>query len=228
MARELAKIGKPVDKEDWFTSPMTVNAYYEPWTNRMVFPAGILQSPFFSSKSGSAANFGAFGTFAGHEITHGFDDQGSKFGGDGSLTNWWAPETLAKFRAKTECLRDQYSAYEVLPQLKVNGALTLGENIADAGGLKLALRAYRARYSGSKGQTVAGGFSEDQQFFLAFGQAWCSKETEERSRLAVLTDQHAPPRFRVNGSLSTLPEFAEAFACPTGAPMRPATACEVW
>jgi hypothetical protein len=171
----LGRIGKPVDRNLWQISPATVNAYYHPLKNHMVFPAGILQSPFYSTKAGIAVNLGGMGMIVGHELTHGFDDTGSQFAGNGNMENWWEPEVATQFLAKQQCVIEQYSGYEALPGLAINGQLTLGENIADMGGVKLAFHAYRALRAGAGDPAVADGFSEDQQFFLAVGQAWCAK-----------------------------------------------------
>jgi predicted metalloendopeptidase len=171
---------------------------------------------------------GATGETIGHELTHGFDDEGSRFDADGNLASWWEPETRKRFEAKIQCVVDQYSAYEALPGAKVNGKLTLGENIADIGGLKLAFRAYRALRTGAGQRVVADGFDEDQQFFLSFGQSQCTKWREERMRTLLQTDTHSPHRFRVNGSVSNMPEFASVFSCPVGKTLNPETRCEVW
>jgi putative endopeptidase len=226
--RRLAKIGKPVDRDEWQMSPPTVNAYYDPQRNHMVFSAGILQPPFYSVSSNVPVNLGGIGMVVGHELTHGFDDEGSQFAGNGNLENWWEPEVGKKFKEKTTCVADQYSSFEAQPGLKVNGRLTLGENIADMGGLKLAFYAYREIRKDAKEVLVADGFTEDQQFFLAHGQGWCTKMREEFERLLVQTNTHSPPRFRVNGPLMNMPEFAEAFSCSAGAPMHPAKTCSVW
>ena len=226
--RSLAKIGKPFDRDEWQMSPPAVNAYYDPQRNHMVFPAGILQPPFYSVKSSIPVNLGGVGMVVGHELTHGFDDEGSQFAGNGNLENWWDPKVGDQFKAKTGCVSDQYSAFEVQPGLKVNGKLTLGENIADLGGLKLAFYAYRAMRRDAKEMMVADGLNEDQQFFLAHGQSWCSKMREEAERLQVQTNPHSPSRFRVIGPVMNMPEFAEAFSCAPGTPMRPANKCAVW
>jgi putative endopeptidase len=228
LGRVLAKVGQPVDPLEWFMTPPTVNAYYSPLLNQMVFPAGILQPPFFGAERSVAANLGAIGMVVGHELTHGFDDQGSLFDGAGNLANWWQAEDKTRFQERGQCLIDQYDRFEALPGVHVNGRLTLGENIADLGGVKLAFRAYRAMRRGATRVYEADGLSEDQQFFLSVGQAWCSKDREAEIRRRIVVDSHAPPRFRVNGSLPNLPEFAEAFACPEGSPMRPVEICEVW
>jgi putative endopeptidase len=226
--RRLRKIGKPVDREEWGMTPPTVNAYYRGTMNHMVFPAGILQPPFFNVSAAIPVNLGAIGMVVGHELTHGFDDKGSQFDAKGNLHNWWTDDVRAKFKAKTDCVDKQYSGYEPIPGVKLNGQLTLGENIADNAGVKLAFRAYRALRKDAKDAQVASGFTEDQQFFLGVGQVWCTKQTDEFTRLRASTDTHSPPRFRVNGPLSNLPEFAEAFQCKEGAPMRRPSACTVW
>lgn len=226
--RVMAKIGKPVDRGEWLMNVPDVNAYYEASRNQMVFPAGILQPPFYDVKAASYVNLGAIGMVVGHELTHGFDDEGSQFAGNGNLENWWQPEIRKKFEEKTSCVTSQYSAYEALPGLKVKGELTLGENIADLGGIRLAFNAYRTSRKGAASTAVADGFTEDQQFFLAAGQAWCAKGRDEYMSMLVQTDPHSPPKFRVNGSVSSMSEFGQAFSCSEGAPMRPAKACSVW
>jgi predicted metalloendopeptidase len=224
----LAKVGKPVDREEWHMTPPTVNAYYSQQLNEMVFPAGILQPPFFNPKAGVPVNLGGMGMVVGHELTHGFDDKGSQFDAKGNLDNWWTAADKTKFEGKTRCVAEQYAGYETIPGVKLNGKLTLGENIADGGGVKLAFAAYRALRKGAPTVVKAGGFTEDQQFFLGVGQAWCAKLTDETARLRAQIDTHAPPRFRVNGTLANEPAFAAAFSCPAGAPMRRADACAVW
>ena len=226
--RELNKIGKPVDRSLWYMTPQTVNAYYHPLHNHMVFPAGILQSPFFNAKAHIPVNLGAIGMVVGHELTHGFDDKGSQFDGAGNLSNWWAESDRTEFEKRGQCMVDQFAKYESLPGHHLNGELTLGENIADSGGVKLAFKAYKAMTQKADVKKVADGFTEDQQFFISTGQAWCNKYREKEAKKRVLTDSHSPPRFRVNGTLSNLPEFKEAFECPAGAPMAPAQTCEIW
>jgi predicted metalloendopeptidase len=230
LQRDLNKIGKPVDRGEWDMTPPTVNAYYDPQKNQMVFPAGILQPPFFSAQAALPVNMGGMGMVVGHELTHGFDDEGSQFDASGNLKNWWAPAVNDKFKEKGKCISAQYSQYAPLPaapDVKVNGDLTEGENIADNGGIKLAYHAYR-KMRGDAAPVVAEGFSEDQMFFLALGQAWCTNARPEIAKMRVLTDPHSPPMFRVNGPLSNLPEFSEAFSCKAGTPMHPQTACHVW
>jgi putative endopeptidase len=226
--RRLAKIGKPVDRDEWHMTPPTVNAYYDPQINTMVFPAGILQPPFFNVNAPFHVNLGAMGMVVGHELTHGFDDEGSQFDADGNLKSWWEPDVRKKFDAKTSCVVDQYEKYEVLPGVRLNGKLTLGENIADIAGLKLAYAAHKKIGEGAKETIVAEGFDEDQQFFLSTAQMWCTNIREQTLRERVITDPHSFARFRVNGPLSNLAAFGEAFSCPADAPMRNPTGCVVW
>ncbi len=226
--RDLGKIGKPIDRGEWFMTPPTVNAYYSASRNQMVFPAGILQPPFFDSRATVAVNMGGMGMVVGHELTHGFDDEGSKFDGNGNLSGWWGPEVRARFEDKTACVHDQYAGYEVLPGVKLNGKLTLGENIADAGGVKLAFAAYRSLRQDRGEVFIADGYTEDQQFFLSVAQVWCFKYREEYARARAKTDPHSQPNWRVNGALRNTPAFAEAFQCPAGSPMNPPDACGVW
>jgi putative endopeptidase len=225
---QLSRIGKPVDKREWQMTPPTVNAYYDPQLNEMVFPAGILQPPFYDVKASVAVNLGAMGMIVGHELTHGFDDQGAQYDGDGNLLDWWPGAVTQAFGERTHCVADYYARYEPLPGLKLNGQLTLGENIADMGGVKLAFAAYRATRAAAKQAQVAEGFSEDQQFFLAVGQAWCTKSSDELERMRVTVDPHSSAHFRVLGSLSSLPEFGAAWQCQAGSNMRPQNACKVW
>ena len=228
--RDRAKAGKPYDRSEWEMNSFTVNAYYEPSANNTALPAGILQTPFFGAERGVAVNFGGIGMVIGHELTHGFDDQGAQFDGDGNLANWWSADDKTKFEAKGTCVAEQYSTFEAAPKGFVNGRLTLGENIADLGGVKMAFTAYRAMRGGTAPDKryIADGFTEDQQFFLGVAQAWCGKDrpAEVQRRLAV--DPHSPPKFRVYGALRNLPAFAAAWSCPAGTPMHPQKACSVW
>jgi putative endopeptidase len=226
--RDLAKADRPYDRGEWLMTPQTVNAYYNALANQMVFPAGILQPPFFGADRSIAANLGAIGMVVGHELTHGFDDEGAKFDADGNMKNWWHRDDETTFGEKGECLAAQYSTFEPLPGVNLNGKLTLGENIADLGGVKLAFRAYRQLRAGAPQVYVAGDLNEDQQFFVAVGQAWCTKARDEEIRRRVVVDSHSPARFRVNGALRNLPEFATAFECTEGANMHPTATCEVW
>jgi putative endopeptidase len=204
-----------------------VNAYYDPQLNGMVFPAGILQPPFYDIRSSIPVNLGGMGVVVGHELTHGFDDQGAQYDAVGNLANWWEESTNKKFKAKTQCVIDQYSRYEQAG-LKLNGANTVGENIADIGGVKLALAAYRALRASAQDAVVADGFSEDQQFFLGFAQSWCAKARPDFEKLLVNIDVHSPPRWRVNGALQATPAFARAFSCKASAKMVPKDMCVVW
>ena len=228
LKRALTKVGKPVDRTEWQMTAPTVNAYYDPQRNQMVFPAGIMQPPFYGINQGLAVNAGAIGMVVGHELTHGFDDEGSQFDAKGNLSSWWTPAASDKFKAKISCVEKQYSGYEALPGLHVNGALTLGENIADNGGLKLAFEAYRALRKNAKEAVIADGMSEDQQFFLGFAQGWCAVYRPDFERMVVQTNPHSPPRFRVRGPLTNMPQFGEAFSCKVGSPMRPKDTCSVW
>ncbi|MBX5482905.1 MAG: M13 family metallopeptidase [Myxococcaceae bacterium] len=229
--REVNKIGKPVDKTEWFMTPPTVNAYYNPPLNEIVFPAGILQPPFFDIHATDPVNFGAMGMVMGHETTHGFDDEGRQFDFDGSLNDWWTEASAKAFAAKAECVKNRYSQEIAVDDLHVNGALTLGENIADMGGLKLAHAAMRS-WQAQKKQPAAGSYryDDDQQFFLGFAQSWCNKYRPENARMRVTVDPHSPPPLRVNVPLSNLPAFQEAFQCKPGQKMaKPAAErCEVW
>jgi len=226
--RQSNKAGKPWDRGEWGMNSFTVNAYYDPSANNTALPAGILQPPFFGPDRGIAANMGGIGMVIGHELTHGFDDQGALFDADGNMKNWWSDADKKQFDAKGTCVADQYSSFEAMPKGFINGRLTLGENIADLGGVKMAFHAYRALRKGADKQIVADGFTEDQQFFLAVGQAWCSKDRPAEIQRRLTIDPHSPPKFRVYGALRNLPEFATAFSCPAGTPMHPAKACTVW
>ncbi|MEZ4317529.1 MAG: M13 family metallopeptidase [Myxococcota bacterium] len=223
-----AKIGQPVDKDEWHMTPQEVNAYYNPPQNEIVFPAGIMQSPFFSKDFPKAMNYGALGMVIGHEITHGFDDEGRKYAPTGELKEWWAPEVSEKFEAAAECVEEQYNGFALETGEHVNGSLTLGENIADLGGVKIAHQAYRAWVAENGEEPELAGLTGDQQFFVAFAQGWCTVATPEIEAMRVKTDPHSPPRFRVNGPVMNYPAFAEAFGCETGAAMAPEEVCEVW
>ncbi|HEX3766599.1 MAG TPA: M13 family metallopeptidase, partial [Kofleriaceae bacterium] len=225
--RGLRRIGRPVDLEDWWLSPITVDAFYNSSLNSMNFPVGILQPPFFSAAYPAVVNYGQIGVTIGHELTHGFDDNGAKHDADGNLRDWWSASAGSEFKARTTCVIDQYSGYEPLPGIKVNGQVTVGENIADIGGVKLAFAAYRSARAGQV-PLVADGFTEDQVFFLAHAQGWCDKTRPEVVELNIKTDPHTPRKFRVNGVFADTPAFAAAFSCPAGKPMNPHNRCEVW
>jgi putative endopeptidase len=225
--RNLDKIGKPVDREDWWMSPATVNASYSPNLNTMTFPAAILAPPFLNPKASVAVNLGGMGMVVGHELTHGFDDQGAQYDLDGNLKNWWEPKVGEEFKKRTKCVSDQYAQYSVEGE-KVNGDLTLGENIADIGGLKIAFGAYRQLRADAEEELVADGFTEDQQFFLGTAQIWCSKDRPEHAKQRLVSDPHSPPRYRINGTLQATPAFQQAFSCKPGQGMVPKKRCEVW
>lgn len=208
--REIARMHGPVDRTEWGMTPQTVNAYYSPALNEIVFPAGILQPPFFDMSADDAVNYGAIGAVIGHEIGHGFDDMGSTFDGDGVMRNWWTDEDKAEFKSRTDALTAQYSEFKVFDDLNVNGEFTLGENIGDLGGLSIALKAYEMSLGG-KPAPVMDGFTGVQRVFIGYAQAWLSKSREEALRQQVGTDPHSPAKFRVNGVVRNVPEFYEAF-----------------
>ena len=208
--RNLAKLGQPIDKDEWGMTPQTVNAYYNPTLNEIVFPAAILQPPFFNLDAEDAINYGAIGAVIGHEIGHGFDDTGSTFDGDGAIRNWWTESDLEEFKKRTGALVAQYDEFEVLPGLNVNGEFTLGENIGDLGGLSIALRAYKMSLKG-KEAPVLDGFTGEQRVFIGYAQAWRGKSRKEALRVQVNTDPHSPGDFRVNGVVRNVPAFYQAF-----------------
>ena len=225
--RSLAKIGKPVDKTEWEMTPPTVNAYYNPLENNINFPAGILQPPFYSAKADAAVNFGGSGAVIGHELTHGFDDQGRQFDARGNLKDWWTPADGKAFDDRAQCFVDYYSSLTAVEDVKLNGKLTLGENVADNGGLRISLMAYLARTSAAPAATIDG-FTPEQRVFLGWGQVWCENTRPERARMLAQTNPHSPGRERVNGVVANMPEFQKAFACKAGAPMVRQTQCRVW
>ena len=226
--RQLDKIGKPVDRKEWDMTPPTVNAYYNAQLNEIVFPAGILQSPFFDRDGDQAFNLGAIGVVIGHEMTHGFDDEGRKFDSKGNMADWWTPEDGKKFEEKASCIADQYGSYEPLPGVKLNGRLTLGENTADNGGVRLATMALDELKKGGKVPADVNGFTPEQRLYLGFAQVWCQNSTEESKRLLAAVDPHSDAHSRVLGPLSNTPEFGKAFSCKVGDPMMPAKTCRVW
>jgi endothelin-converting enzyme/putative endopeptidase len=224
--RQLAKMDKPVDRSEWQMSPPTVNAYYDPQLNEMVFPAGILQPPFYSNATPRPTNYGGIGMVMGHELTHGFDDEGRQFDADGNLKDWWAKSVNDEFERRASCVKKQFDDYTVLDGVHINGELTLGENIADLGGVKLGLKALQAQPPLPPGGKPE--FSQEQEYFLGFAQGWCTKMRDEQLRTLVATNPHSPPHLRVNGPLSNLPEFAKAFSCEANAKMMKKDRCEVW
>jgi predicted metalloendopeptidase len=206
-------------------TPPTVNAYYSASLNEMVFPAGIMQLPFFSPEAPLPSNFGGLGMVMGHELTHGFDDQGRKFDGDGNLHEWWSPEVSKAFVERAECVAKQYDGYLAVDDVHLNGHLTLGENIGDIGGLKLMISALRARKPAAE---KVGGFDGEQQAFIAFAQVWCTNYRPEAARTQALTNPHSTAQWRVNGPAADNPDFAKAFSCKPGSPMAPVNRCTVW
>ena len=230
--RQKAKIGKPLDRTEWEMTPPTVNAYYEPALNEIVLPAGILQPPMFDTSGDEAYNYGAIGRVIGHELTHGFDDEGRKFDGDGNLTDWWTAADAKSFDDRASCVAHQYSGYSPVDDgngkpLYLNGKLTLGENVADNGGLRFAYKAYFKSQEG-KELKVVDGFSPEQRVFLGYAISRCENVTPELSRLLVVTDPHSPGKFRLLGPIENMAEFQSAFSCKTGQPMVPEKRCRVW
>ncbi|MEA2205654.1 MAG: putative endopeptidase [Blastocatellia bacterium] len=227
--RDLQKIGQPVDRMEWGMSPPTVNAYYNPQINEIVFPAGILQPPFFDAEADDAFNYGGMGSVIGHEMTHGFDDQGAGFDAKGNKINWWSETDLKNFKERAKCVIDQFSAFEVEKGLNVNGNLVVGESIADLGGLVVAYAAYQKAMEG-KARVVIDGFTPEQRFFLGYARGWATNTRPQLMRMLATVDPHPLPKFRVNGPLSNLPQFAAAFQCKAGDPMvRPESdRCAIW
>ena len=229
-ARDLAKIGKPVDKSEWQMSPPTVNAYYDPQQNNVNFPAGYFQPPFFSDKEDDAANYGDMGSTIGHELTHGFDDEGRQFDKDGNLKDWWTKDDEQKFNDRAQCMVKQYDAVEVVPGVHMNGKLTLGENLADLGGLWLAWLGWldKAEAAHLDMNAKMDGYTPDQRFWIAYAQQWCTQTRPEQLRTQAQTNPHAPDEYRTNLVLEDLPEFAKSFSCKKDAKMVSATPCRVW
>ncbi len=213
--RNLDKLDRPVDKTEWFLTPQTVNAYYNPQWNEVVFPAAILQPPFFNVEADDAVNYGGIGSVIGHEIGHGFDDQGRKFDGDGNLRDWWTEEDNARFEVLKNRLADQYNGYEVIDGLTINGEFTSGENIGDLGGLGIAYKAYKLSLNGEEAPVIDG-FTGDQRFFLGYAQVWRSKVRDEETKRRLTIDPHSPAKFRANGAAVNVTEFYEAFDVKEG------------
>jgi endothelin-converting enzyme/putative endopeptidase len=227
-ARTVAKVDAPRDMAEWLMPTPLVNAYAH--QGEITFPAGIMQPPMFDAGQPAVLNYGGIGAVIGHELTHHFDDQGRKYDKDGRLHEWWEPEVSKKFEERVACVVSQYDGYEVLPDVHVNGKLTAGENIADIGGVKQAHIAYQAweKNNPEGAEPVAEGLTNEQVFFVAWGQNWCALETEESARRRVETDTHSPAKFRAEGPLADFPPFWEAFSCAEGTVMHPKNACEVW
>jgi putative endopeptidase len=236
MQWNLDHLGKPVDEKEWGMTPPTVNAYYDPSMNDINFPAGILQPPFFDFTIDPAVNFGGIGVVIGHEMTHGFDDQGSKYDGKGNLREWQTAEDRKEFTERTDCVADEYSGFEAAPAhgevaaQNLNGKLTLGENTADNGGLRIAYLALLDTLA-AEGKSInekIDGYTEEQRYFIGFAQVWCQNQTEQTSRQLALTDPHSPGKWRVNGSVQNFDQFGKAFSCTKGQPMYPVKSCRVW
>jgi putative endopeptidase len=217
--RNLAKVGKPVDRTEWGMTPPTVNAYYSPTMNEIVFPAGILQPPFFDPNADDAVNYGGMGAVIGHEMTHGFDDQGRQFDPQGNLRDWWSADDATAYKSRADKVASQFDAYTVADGVHVNGRLTLGENIADLGGLTIAYHALQKSMRGKPRPETIDGFTPEQRFFLSWAQVWRRLQRPEAAKLQVATDPHSPAQFRVNGPLSNMPEFQKAWGCKAGDPM---------
>ncbi len=225
--RELAKIGKPVDRGEWLMTPPTVNAYYDPQMNDINFPAGVLQPPAFDPSSDAAPNYGDTGGTIGHELTHGFDDEGRQFDAQGNLRDWWTTEDAKEFEKRASCISDQYSKYTIIDDIKINGKLTLGEDVADLGGLILAYMAWKADTKDENLQPIDG-LTPEQRFFVGYGQSWCGQTRDETKRLRATIDPHSPEKYRTNGVVSNMPDFQEAFHCKSGSPMVNEHRCRVW
>jgi len=229
--RQIAKIGKPLDRKEWGMTPPTVNAYYSGSYNEIVFPAGILQPPFFDKTMDDAVNFGGIGVVIGHELTHGFDDQGRKFDPQGNLRDWWTEQDGKEFEKRASCIADEYSNFVAVDELKLNGRLTLGENTADNGGARIALMALAHVIAddkaGKEGQKIDG-YTPEQRLFLGFARVWCQKLRPEYSRMLVSVDPHSPGKYRVDGVVQNMPEFQKAWGCKAGQPMVRENACRVW
>ena len=227
-ARDLAKVGKPVDRTDWGMTPPEVNAYYNPLLNEIVFPAGILQPPFFNKNADDAVNYGGMGAVIGHEMTHGFDDQGRKFDAQGNLKNWWTDDDLKNYQQRATCVENQFEGYKFEGEQHLNGKLVLGESIADLGGLSIAYRAYQKSLEGKGKPAPIDGLSDDQRFFINWARVWAANDRPEFARLVVNTNPHPLDRFRAIGAPSNMPEFARAFSCKGGDPMVRAQRCQIW
>jgi putative endopeptidase len=225
--RQLAKIGKPVDRGEWQMTPPTVNAYYDEQMVDINFPAGVLQPPAFDPNSDAAPNYGDTGGTIGHELTHGFDDEGRQFDAMGNLRDWWTPEDAKEFEQRASCISNQYSKYTIIDDIKINGKLTLGEDVADLGGLMLAYMAWKEDTKGQKLESIDD-LTPEQRFFVGYGQSWCGHVRDETKRLRATVDPHSPEKYRTNGVVSNMPQFEEAFHCKAGSPMVNQHRCRVW
>ena len=225
--RELAKIGKPVDRGEWFMTPPTVNAYYDPQMNDINFPAAVLQPPLYDPRMDAAPNYGNTGATIGHELTHGFDDEGRQFDAQGNLKDWWTPTDAKAFGERVSCVRNQYAKYVVIDDIHINSSLTLGEDVADIGGTLLAYIAWK-HATADQDLKPADGLTPDQRFFVGMAQWACGDTRPESKRMRAITDPHSPPEFRINGVVADLPEFGQAFSCKPGQAMMRENACRVW
>jgi len=225
--RQLAKIGKPLDRGEWGMTPPTVNAYYDAQMNDINFPAGILQPPLYDPKMDDAPNYGNTGGTIGHELTHGFDDEGRQFDADGNLRDWWTKEDGVEFERRASCIADQYAQYVIVDDIKINSKLTLGEDVADLGGLILAWAAWKAQTAGQS-LSPRDGLTPEQRFFVGYAQWACENTRPEEQRVSAATNPHSPGKYRVNGLVINMPEFRQAFACAAGKPLYKEEVCRVW
>ena len=225
--RQLDKIGKPVDRGEWDMTPPTVDAYYDPQKNDINFPAGVLQPPLFDPKMDEAPNYGNTGATIGHELTHGFDDEGRQFDAKGNLRDWWTKDDSAHFEDRAQCIVDQYAQYVIVDDIKINSKLTEGEDVADLGGLILAYMAWKEAIK-SQHLENRDGFTPDQRFFIGYAQWACENERPENLRVSAITNPHSPGKYRVNGLVINMPEFEKAFSCKAGQPMVREDRCRVW
>src|SRR5262249_55253836 len=224
---QIDKIGRPLNRGEWQMTPPTVNAYNDPQMNDINFPAGVLQPPLFDPKMDDAPNYGNTGATIGHELTHSFDDEGRQFDAKGDLHDWWTKQDAAEFNKRAKCISDQYSEYTVVDDIKINGKLTLGEDVADLGGTLLAYLAWKDATKGKDLKPV-GGFTPDQRYFIGMAQWACGDERPESKRVGAITNPHSPLEYRINGVVSNMPEFQKAFSCKAGQPMVRSQACRVW
>jgi endothelin-converting enzyme/putative endopeptidase len=225
--RQIGKIGKPKDRSEWDETPPTVDAYYDPMMNNINFPAGVLQPPLFDPKIDLAPSYGNTGSTIGHELTHGFDDEGRQFDDKGNLRDWWTKKDAAAFDAQAGCIVEQYGKYTIVDDIKINSRLTEGEDVADLGGTMLAYVAWKHATEGQKLES-ADGLTPDQRYFVGFAQWACANERPENQRVRAVTDPHSPPRFRIDGVAVNMPEYQAAFSCKAGAPMVREKRCRVW
>jgi endothelin-converting enzyme/putative endopeptidase len=225
--RQLAKIGQPLDRGEWGMTPQTVNAYYDAQMNDINFPAGVLQPPLYDPKMDDAPNYGNTGGTIGHELTHGFDDQGRQFDAQGNLKDWWTADDAKAFTDRAQCIVDQYAQYVIVDDIRINSKLTLGEDVADVGGLVLAWMAWKAESAG-KALESRDGMTPEQRFFVGYAQWACENDRPENLRVKAVTDPHSPGKYRVNGLVVNMPEFEQAFSCKPGSPRTSAKRCRVW